>query len=164
MSQSAMIDRYEKGPELLSYAIQGLTADQLQARPGPGAWSIAELMVHMLESDLVGSDRMKRVIAEESPILYAYDENAWNSRLDAQHLPVDEALALFTAQRKWTTRLLRSRSQSDFARAGTHTEIGRETLADLVAGYVTHVDHHLKFLYAKRANLGVALIPHYCAE
>ena len=36
------------------------------------------------------------------------------------------------------------------------------TWADLTgAGYVGHLDYHLKFLYAKRANLGVSLYPRY---
>jgi uncharacterized damage-inducible protein DinB len=164
MNVETLIDRYSKGPEILSYAAQGLTPEQLKARPGPGEWSVTELVVHMLDSDLVVADRMKRVIAEESPTLLAYDECAFNKRLAAQDQPVDEALAFFAANRKWMARLLRACSDSDFARAGTHTERGRETLADMVAIYTAHLDHHLKFLYAKRANLGVALYPRYCAD
>jgi uncharacterized damage-inducible protein DinB len=164
MNQHALIDRFEKGAELVAYAAQGLSAEQLLARPGPGDWSIAELVVHLLDSDLVGSDRIKRVIAEELPVLQAYDENAWLVRLNAQQQPVPDAIDLFAKQRQWVTRLLRACSDSDFAREGTHTEDGRKTLADLLAGYVGHVDHHLKFLYAKRANLGVALFPRYSME
>ncbi len=159
-----LIDRYALGPELLSYAAQGLTREQQQARPGPGAWSIAELVAHMLDSDLVGSDRIKRVLAEENPTLQAYDENAWIARLRSHEMPVAEALELFAANRRWTTRLLRACDESDFARSGLHTENGRVTLAELVVGYVRHVDHHLRFLYAKRANLGVSLYPRYSSE
>ena len=39
-----------------------------------------------------------------------------------------------------------------------------KTLAKLVAGYVSHLDYHLKFLYAKRANLGMSLYPRYSME
>lgn len=159
-----IIDRYAAGPELLRYAAQGLSPEQQQARPGPGAWSIAELVTHMVDSDVVGVERMKRVIAEDEPTLQAYDENRWIARLDAQNMPVDEAVALFGANRAWMVRILKKCSEEDFARSGNHTEDGPKTLAKLVAGYVSHLDYHLKFLYAKRANLGVSLYPRYSTE
>jgi hypothetical protein len=159
-----VIDRFALGPELLSYAAQGLTAEQEQDRPGPGAWSIAELVAHMVDSDAVGIDRMKRVIAEENPTLQAYDQDAWIARLDSQSMPVAEGVALFAANRTWMTRILRKCTEDDFARSGLHTEDGPKTLAKLVVGYIGHLDYHLKFLYAKRANLGVALYPRYSQE
>src|SRR3954453_6588207 len=110
------IDRYAAGPELLRYAAQGLTPEQQQARPGPGAWSIAELVAHMVDSDVVGVERMKRVIAEDNPTLQAYDQDAWIARLGSQSMPVDEAVALFAANRKWMARILRKCTEADFAR------------------------------------------------
>ena len=62
------------------------------------------------------------------------------------------------------TRMLRGRPDADFARAGRHSERGRMTLAELLATATNHVDHHLRFLYAKRAALGVALPPRYGSE
>jgi hypothetical protein len=159
-----VIDRYEAGSELLRYAAQGLTPEQEQARPGPGAWSIAELVAHMVDSDSVVIDRMKRVIAEDNPTLQAYDQDKWIARLDSQSMPVAEGVALFTANRAWMTRILRKCVESDFARSGMHTEDGPKTLATFLVGYISHLDYHLKFLYAKRANLGVALYPRYSTD
>ena len=161
MTLDVLIDRFENGGPLLAYSITNLTRDLELARPGPGAWSVAELVVHLLDSDLVGSDRIKRVIAEDSPTLLAYDENAWLTRLGYESLPIEEAVSLFVANRRWVARILRSLPESDFARAGNHTEKGRVTLAELVRTYVGHLDHHLKVLYAKRGNLGMAIYPRY---
>jgi len=159
-----VIDRYEHGSELLRYAAQGLSPEQEQARNGPGAWSIAELVAHMVDSDSVGIERMKRVIAEDNPTLQAYDQDRWIARLDSQSMPVAEGVALFTANRVWMTRILRKCSEADFARSGLHTEDGPKSLAKLVVGYVGHLDYHLKYLYAKRAILGVSLYPRYSSE
>ncbi|MEW4570827.1 DinB family protein [Tautonia sp. JC769] len=161
MTLASLIDHYEKGGPLLAYATSSLSREQETARPGPGAWSLAELAIHLLDSDLVAGDRIKRMIAEESPTLLAYDENAWCSRLDYQSLPVEEAVSMFVANRRWIAHILRSLPESDFARSGNHTERGRITLADLVRGAVGHLDHHLAFLYAKRGNLGVSIYPRY---
>jgi hypothetical protein len=118
----------------------------------------------LLDSDLVIADRMKRVIAEKDPVLQAFDENAWIERLDSQSMPVEEAVALFAANRRWMTRILHNCSEADFARSGQHTEAGRKTLAELVASSISHLDHHLVFLYAKRAALGTAVPPRYTAR
>ena len=157
-----LVDRYAAGGPLLSYAISGLTPDQATARPGPGAWSLNELVVHLMDADLVMADRIKRVIAEENPTLQAFAEDAWLARFGA--LPMDEALGLFVASRRWVARILEGCSEADFARVGTHTEAGPMSLAALVAKAVGHLDHHLRFLYAKRGNLGTAVAPHYAPE
>ena len=159
-----VISRYEAGSELLRYAAQGLTPEQEQARPGPGTWSIAELVAHMVDSDSVGIERMKRVIAEDNPTLQSYDQDKWVARLDSQSMPVAEGVALFTANRVWMTRILRKCAESDFARSGNHTEDGPKSLAKFLVGYIGHLDYHLKYLYAKRANLGVSLYPRYSTE
>ena len=157
-----LVDRYAAGGSLLGYATSGLTPEQAAARPGPGAWSIAELVVHLMDADLVMADRMKRVLAEENPTLQAFAEDAWQARFGA--LPMDEAVALFVASRGWVARILAESSDADFARVGTHTEAGTLSLAALVAKAVGHLDHHLRFLYAKRGNLGTAVAPHYAPE
>lgn len=159
-----LVRRYELGAELLTYSTQGLNDEQRAARPGPGAWSIQELVIHLCDSDLVGADRMKRVIAENEPILYAYDENAWIARLHPEAIRAEEAVALFGLNRRVVANILRHCEPSDFQRAGEHTESGRKTLADLVTGYINHLDYHLKFLYGKRANLGVSIYPRYSAD
>jgi len=157
----ALIDRYAIGSSVLAYALDGLSDEQAKARPGPGTWSIAELAAHLVDADLVISDRMKRVIAEDAPLLTAFDETAWTGRLSTNEAPLAESLALFQVNRRWTERILRRCVQADFARAGRHDQAGRVTLAELLVGGVNHLDHHLRFLYGKRANLGTAVQPRY---
>jgi uncharacterized damage-inducible protein DinB len=159
-----LLARYDAGATMLAYAAQGLSREQETARPGPGRWSIAELLTHLLDSDLVYAERMKRVIAEERPPLVVFDEAAWVERLHSHDSPVEEAVNLFVANRRWMLRVLKRCSESDFARVGIHSEAGEQTLAEIVAAIAHHVDHHLKFLYAKRAILGVALYPRYTDE
>lgn len=160
-SVSELIERYNTGAELLVYATQQLNREQEQARPGPGRWSIAELVTHLLDSDLVYADRVKRIIAEDEPTLQGFDESAWNERLGGHERPVEPAVNLFVANRHWMSGLLRRLRPEDFQRVGHHTEVGRQSLAQIVVAVTGHLDHHLRFLYGKRGNLGVALYPRY---
>ena len=99
---SSLIDRYASGGAVLVYAVTNLTPEQEQARPGPGAWSIAELAAHLVDSDVLAGDRMKFVIAQPDPILVGMDETAWVSRLRSAEIrcvpfvfPVPGTAALF---------------------------------------------------------------------
>src|SRR5215213_7747734 len=152
-----LIDQYAAGGDKLRRSIAGLTRDELLARPGPGAWSIHELVIHVVDSDFVGMDRMKRVIAENNPPLIGFDENLWIEHHAPHEQSLDDALALFEAGRRQMTRILRQLPDTAFTRTGQHSERGPLTLENLVQTFVTHVDHHLKFLQEKRDRLGKAL-------
>ena len=45
-------------------AMQGLSSAQLKWRPEPGKWSIAEILAHLTDAEVVASWRMRSVIGE----------------------------------------------------------------------------------------------------
>ncbi len=47
------IDKYVAGGQELIDAYQGLTCDQLFAHPIPGTWSLHQIAIHLMESDLM---------------------------------------------------------------------------------------------------------------
>ena len=69
-----MIQQYEIGGPNLRQAVEGLTRDDLLARPGPGLWSIQEVVIHLADSDAISIDRMKRMVTEDNPSLLYADE------------------------------------------------------------------------------------------
>lgn len=153
----AMIERYAQGASAPKAAIAGLSAKDLNAFPVPGTWSIQQIVLHLLDSDLVGADRMKRVIAQDSPQLLAYDETAFANRLHYAEQDIATACEVFCLNRLLVATMLRQLPDAAFARRGTHSEHGSVALADLVATYVDHLDHHLKFIHDKRRLLGKPL-------
>ncbi len=151
------IDHYARGIGLLNYATEGLTADELHARPGPGSWSTAQVVIHLADADLVLADRMKRIIAEDKPPLLAFDENKWVEALGYDSQPIDTAVLLFDLDRRQLLGVLRGLSDAAFARQGIHSERGPRTLEQIVRGTAEHLDHHLRFIYQKRQRLGRAI-------
>jgi len=152
------IEQYEAGSRLLRDAVAGLSREQLLWRPPPdakvGLWSIHEIVVHMADSDAIGVHRIKRVIAEEKPLLIGYDESAFIRSLRYEEQSIDESLALFELGRRSVLPALRSLPSEAFARIGIHNEIGAVRLDEFVHKYVEHLDHHLDFIRRKRAELG----------
>lgn len=153
-----VIDEYEAGADLPARAIAGLTRAELLAHPIPGTWSVQEVVLHLMDSDLVGSDRMKRVIAEPGSTLLAYDETRWVQNLGYDQADTKSACEVFRLNRKMTAAILRRLPDEAFQRTGTHTERGHETLEKLVKDYVVHLHHHLKFVAQKREKLGKPMV------
>jgi uncharacterized damage-inducible protein DinB len=149
-----IIEQYEHGGDKLRQVVQGLTHDDLHALPVPGTWSIQQIIIHLLDSDLVLADRMKRVIAEDKPALLAFDENRWAKQLAYDFRSADDAVALFGLNRKQMAEVMRRLPDEAFARTGTHNERGVQTLEQIVGFAVEHLDHHLKFARDKREKLG----------
>jgi uncharacterized damage-inducible protein DinB len=152
-----LIEQYVAGGEKLRRAVAGLTQEELRARPGPGKWSVLEVVVHLADSDAISIDRMKRILTEESPPLLYADETAYVERLHTQEQDLEDALVLFEVGRRQWARVLRRLPDEAFLREGMHNRRGKMTLGDLVASYVKHVDDHLEFIVGKRANFGKPL-------
>jgi len=153
----SVIDEYEAGAKKLRASIEGLSNKQMLWIPpldgGVGLWSIKEVVIHLMDSDLIGSDRMKRIVAEDNPLLIGYNEDRFASRLFYQHQSVEDALALFEINRRQFTLVLRKLSPETFERTGIHNESGKVTLGDQVKKYNEHLDHHLGFIARKREML-----------
>lgn len=144
------IERYAQGPADLERAVRGLTPAHLDARPVPGTWTIREIVAHLYDSDLVGCDRMRRVVALDLPLLMGYDESRYVAGLAYARVDPAAAVAAFAANRLLLAPVLRSLPDEAFDRAGIHSERGKETLAQLLTGYCDHLDHHLRHLLRKR--------------
>jgi uncharacterized damage-inducible protein DinB len=155
-----LLDPYVNGAEKLSLAIRGLTREDLLAPPpegsGPdvGKWTIQQVILHVADAEQVITDRMKRVIAEDNPTLLAFDENKWVTALKYESQSAQDAADIVRLTRRQMGAVLRQLPDGAFARAGTHSQSGKKTLADLVKFAVSHMDHHLKFVHAKRAAMG----------
>jgi hypothetical protein len=152
---TALITRYESGATAPTHAIAGLSREQLLAFPIPNTWSTHQVILHLMDSDLIASERMKRVIAMDRPLILAYDETLFTQRLCYDTLDAHAACTLFELNRRMTAALLRALPPDAWLRTGVHSERGLETLEHLVEGYCDHLDHHLKFIAAKRKALGV---------
>lgn len=151
------IDRYSAGSTIPAQWIKGLTREDLLAVPVPGKWSIQTLVHHVLDSDLIASHRMKRIMAEDNPLLIGYDETRFAERLGYERLDVNLACDLFRLNRELTTQILRGLPEAAFSRSGVHNAYGTQTLLQLVITYGGHLDHHATFLVDKRQKLGKPL-------
>jgi uncharacterized damage-inducible protein DinB len=148
-----LLEAYLQGAGKLREAVAGLSASELNATPVPGTWSIQQIVIHVMDADLIWTDRAKRVIAEENPALIGYDESKFVTSLHYELWSIADALTIFELNRKNFARVLAAVPEAAFARHGTHNEAGVLRLSDMLPRIVKHVDHHLKFIHEKKALL-----------
>jgi hypothetical protein len=61
------------GPLVLARLVRALPDGVVRARPAAGEWAIIEVVAHMADTDERSLARTGRMLAEEEPILAAYD-------------------------------------------------------------------------------------------
>ncbi len=153
MPSANLLARFASGPTLLRDSVAGMTREQLLACPIPGKWSTLEVVAHLADFEVVYTDRLTAVIAEEVPNLPGRDEQKYAARLAYQERDLEEELHSIELSRARLGRILRCLSATDWLRLGNHTEAGPLTLEQLLERLAHHVEHHVRFIKEKRAVL-----------
>src|SRR5437773_8525876 len=113
-----MIDAYLAGVQTVRRAVAGMSREQLTARPVPGKWSTLEVLCHLADFEPVYADRMKRVLAEENPLLPSGDPDLFQAGLAYSQRDASEELAVIEAVRSQMARILATLSDREFSRTG----------------------------------------------
>ncbi len=150
-----LIDQYLAGPVVLRDATVGLTPSQLAAHPIPSKWSIAEVVCHLADFEIVYADRIKRVLAEEKPALLSGDPDRFAADLIYDKRNIAEELSLIEAIRRHLAVILQNCSASKFQRVGLHSQDGELTLETLLQRVTAHIPHHVPFIVEKRRAMGL---------
>ena len=130
-------------PKKLAGLIKGLDKKRLARKPAPGKWSIAEILAHLADSEIVGGWRLRQVISNNGIALQPYDQNVWAQTFDYAHTDARESLETFTAVRKSNLALLKRAPKESWENHGMHQERGKETLAHIVRLYAGHDLNHI---------------------
>jgi hypothetical protein len=147
---SVLLERYRRGPELLAVVLTGVFGEEEDFALAPGKWSIRQIMAHVADAELVGAHRFRQMIAEDSPTLIAYDQDAWAANLDYGRRKPKLSLETFRRIRAENHELLKGLPEAAFARAGNHSERGRITLLELVEENASHAESHARRLQEMR--------------
>ncbi len=113
-----VIEAYAAEAPELGKSIAGLSREQMLAFPVPGTWSIQQIVLHIVDTDLVIADRMKRVIAEDNPTLLGFDQTQFTARLHYEEQDAALVCELFAKNRQVMAALLRLLKDEDFCAGG----------------------------------------------
>jgi hypothetical protein len=140
-------------PAALRRGITGMTREQLRTPEAPGKWSVAQVLQHYADSDLVWGWRLRLILAQDRPPITGYDQDLWAERLHYADADPDEALAQFDVLRAANLRLIARATPDDLKRVGVHSERGEESVEYLCPLYAGHDLLHLAQIARIRAAL-----------
>jgi hypothetical protein len=112
--RQALIERYTEGHQIVLAALEGI-------------------------SDAI---RLRRLLAEDNPVIGGYDEEAFARVLRYADRPIAAALDALSAARRTTAEILAQMTPADWSRAGTHTQSGPYSAEDWLEIYATHAHDH----------------------
>jgi hypothetical protein len=148
---SELLERFRRGAELVAMSMTGAAGSELDFVPGPGKWSVRQIIGHLADSEIVGAMRMRQVIAEDRPTLQWYDEKAWSERLDYARRKPSHMIESFRRVRGENYELLKDLPEETFQRVGLHTKNGEMTLLQLLETYTLHAETHTQQLRTVRS-------------
>ena len=153
MDRHALLDRFRTGFDDVAAALAGITAEELDRRPPGSDWTARQVAHHLADSETTAYVRLRRLIAEDDPVLPDYDEEAFARRLHYDR-PIEPSLNVLRAVREASLQLLESLTPAEWERAGTHTASGRYSVDDWLRIYADHSHDHADQI--RRARRGEA--------
>ena len=147
-----LLARYRAGHATILASLAGIDEAGLDARPADGGWTPREVVQHTADSEMTAAIRLRRLVAEENPVIVGYDGDTFAHRLHYADRPIEPALAAIAAARATTVQILDSLTDAEWARTGTHSESGQYGIERWLEIYAVHCDEHADQIRRARAE------------
>jgi hypothetical protein len=148
-----LVTRYKAGFDEVVDSLKDFPVASMTAHPIPGKWSAREIVHHLGDSETTAAIRLRRLLAEDHPVIQGYDQDEYALRLKYNERDSGPALEAFRAARTTTAQILEHLSDDDVKGEGSHTESGRYTVEDWLRIYAAHAHNHAQQIRALRAAL-----------
>jgi len=132
-------------PQTLRNELEPLDSAVLRWQPAPDEWCINEIIGHIIETDKNGfAGRIQSILNEDSPQLVAWDiAGTVKRRRDCERNGA-ELIDELAAMRRENTQFITQLTPDQLARAGTHPNVGRLQVVDLLFEWAHHDYNHVK--------------------
>jgi hypothetical protein len=125
-------------PAAVAAVVAGIPPARLARPEGPGRWSVAGVLQHLADSEVVNGYRIRLMLAADRPPIPAYDQDAWAAAFGYAAADASLALRDFSAARAANFRLWTSLDQPAMERVGIHAERGAESVGRLIRLLAAH--------------------------
>ena len=133
----------QAAPGKLAAITKGLSKKRLTLRPEPGKWSIAEILAHLADAELVIGYRLRLILASNGTTIQAFDQDAWADTFSYNRRDSKTSLETFRALRENNLRLLSSVPRGLWKNYGQHQERGQESVDHIVRMIAGHDLNHI---------------------
>jgi hypothetical protein len=164
-NESEILALYADGPGRLEAALAGLTESDLDLAPAAGAWTIRQIVHHVVDGDDVWKLCIKAALGNHEGVLdfqWYWDrpQIEWAQHWAYASRAIDPSLALFRASRCHMVALIRQVPgawQQSIRIRWPNQEVARVTVGDVVESQANHVVEHVNVIRTIRQAHGIPL-------
>ena len=138
-----LIAQYRDGYRAVAEVLDGITHEELDARPGPGRWTAREIVHHLADSEMTAAIRLRLLLASTRPAIQGYDQDEFARKLHYDR-PYQSSLEAFRYARQCTAEILERLTDAEWLREGTHSEMGRYGVDTWLKIYAAHAHKHAR--------------------
>ncbi|MFZ1979467.1 MAG: DinB family protein [Bacteroidota bacterium] len=111
-----------------------------------GGWTGKEVLIHIKDSETVAYDRIRRIISEEKPILWYFEQDLWQKNLEYMNQDITLAKNVFLTTRESIIETVEMHLKKHAKKEGVHSRRGAMSLKDQIEFLLWHADKHINHL------------------
>ena len=123
---------------------RGAPASKLRKRPAPDKWSVAEILAHLGDTEIVVAWRIRSILGAPGTPIQAFDQDAWVAAGHYAKRDPRKCIEQFRVLRETNLALLKSLAPEQWKHHGMHAERGQETVEHIVRLMAGHDINHLQ--------------------
>jgi hypothetical protein len=128
----------------LASLIKGVPTAKLRKRPAPEKWSVAEILAHLADTEIVGGWRMRVILGAPGTPIAAFDQDSWVTSGHYEKRDPRKAVEQFRVLREANLALLKSLTPEQWKHFGIHSERGEETIEHITRMFAGHDLNHIQ--------------------
>jgi len=131
-------------PAKLAKLLKGVSPARARKRPAPEKWSIAEIVAHLADTELVGGYRIRAILGAPGSQIVGFDQDVWVTALHYDKRNLRASFAQYRALREANLALVKSLTPEQWKQHGVHNERGVETIETIVRMFAGHDLNHFQ--------------------
>jgi hypothetical protein len=111
-----------------------------------GGWTGKEVLIHIKDAETVAYDRLRRIISEDNPILWFFEQDLWQKNLNYMKQDISLSKQVFNITRESIVEAIEMHFKKFADKEGVHSRRGVMSMRQLVEFLIWHTDNHIKQL------------------
>ena len=130
-----------KTPEAIATIVRSLGAGGLSKRTAPGKWTLAEILVHLAQTEIIVQGRFRHALTTDGYVVQPFDQDLFMAVEPATD--GDAALEAYVCLRRFALPLIDRLRAAELAKRFRHPDHGEISVAWLLAWWAGHERRHL---------------------
>jgi hypothetical protein len=131
-------------PKKIERLLKDASAAKLRKKPAPDKWSVAEILAHLADAEIVVGYRLRATLGAPGAPIQAYDQDSWASSGHYAKRDPRKSLEQYRAVREANLALLKLLTAEQWKHYGVHSERGNESIEMLVRMIAGHDLNHIQ--------------------